>query len=89
MATRLRATMMGLLSLSIVAAATAPSAAADYPNRPVRWLIGFPAGGAVDIVARIVWASGWRSVLSSIQRQDSEVGGLPPVWRKAARLLRQ
>src|SRR4051812_13355620 len=59
MARRLRATMTGLLCLSVVAAATAPLAAADYPNRPVRWLIGFPAGGAVDIVARIMgqWLS--------------------------------
>ena len=54
MAGRLRGTITGLLCLSIVAAGIAPSAAADYPNRPVRWLIGFPAGGAVDIVARIM-----------------------------------
>jgi len=32
----------------------APSSAADYPNRPVRWQIGFAAGGPVDIVARIM-----------------------------------
>ena len=37
----------------------APSSAADYPNRPVRWLIGFAAGGPVDIVARIM--SQWLS----------------------------
>ena len=59
MARRLRATITGLLCLSIVAAAIAPSAAADYPNRPVRWLIGFAAGGPVDIVARIM--SQWLS----------------------------
>src|SRR3979490_2536625 len=40
-------------------AAAAPAAAADYPNRPVRWLIGFAAGGPVDIVARIM--SQWLS----------------------------
>jgi tripartite-type tricarboxylate transporter receptor subunit TctC len=48
----LRAAMFGavcLLSLAI-----APASAADYPNRPVRWLIGFAAGGPVDIVARIM-----------------------------------
>jgi tripartite-type tricarboxylate transporter receptor subunit TctC len=39
--------------------AIAPASAADYPNRPVRWLIGFAAGGPVDIVARIMaqWLS--------------------------------
>ena len=39
--------------------ALVPSSAADYPNRPVRWLIGFAAGGPVDIVARIM--SQWLS----------------------------
>src|SRR5579863_7140761 len=51
----LRAAMIGLLSL----AAGAPAAAADYPNRPVHWLIGFAAGGPVDVVARIM--SQWLS----------------------------
>jgi tripartite-type tricarboxylate transporter receptor subunit TctC len=35
----------------------APSAhAQDYPNRPVRIILGFPAGSSVDIVARVVGA---------------------------------
>src|SRR5204862_7882678 len=25
-----------------------------YPNRPIRWIVSFPAGGSNDIVARIV-----------------------------------
>jgi len=45
-----------ILSLSIGATS---ALAADYPNRPVRWLIGFAAGGPVDIVARIL--SQWLS----------------------------
>jgi tripartite-type tricarboxylate transporter receptor subunit TctC len=46
-----RAACFGLLLVSSIA----PSSAADiYPNRPVRWLIGFAAGGPVDIVARIM-----------------------------------
>jgi tripartite-type tricarboxylate transporter receptor subunit TctC len=28
--------------------------AQNYPARPVRWLVGFPAGGSSDIVARIM-----------------------------------
>src|SRR6201987_3781192 len=47
--------LIGLLSLGI----WAPAAAADSPNRPVRWLIGFSAGGPVDVVARIM--SQWLS----------------------------
>jgi tripartite-type tricarboxylate transporter receptor subunit TctC len=52
-----RASLFGLASLvclASLACGIAPSSAADYPNRPVRWLIGFAAGGPVDIVARIM-----------------------------------
>ncbi len=33
--------------------------AADYPTRPVKIIVGFPAGGAVDVVARLIadWLS--------------------------------
>src|SRR6476469_683467 len=55
----LRAAILSLICLASLAGATAPAAAADYPNRPVRWLIGFAAGGPVDIVARIM--SQWLS----------------------------
>jgi tripartite-type tricarboxylate transporter receptor subunit TctC len=48
-----------ILSLATALATPIPSLAADYPNRPVRWLIGFAAGGPVDIVARIM--SQWLS----------------------------
>jgi tripartite-type tricarboxylate transporter receptor subunit TctC len=33
--------------------------ALDYPTRPVRWLVGYPAGGTTDILARII--SHWLS----------------------------
>src|SRR5450631_3058660 len=55
----LRAALFNLICLLSLAGAVAPSSAADYPNRPVRWLIGFAAGGPVDIVARIM--SQWLS----------------------------
>src|ERR1700738_1390330 len=55
----LRTALLFLVVLASLAAGTAPSSAADYPNRPVRWLIGFAAGGPVDIVARIM--SQWLS----------------------------
>src|ERR1700716_2122350 len=55
----LRAVMFSLVCLASLAGTVAPSSAADYPNRPVKWLIGFAAGGPVDIVARIM--SQWLS----------------------------
>ena len=55
----LRAAVIGMICLLSLAGGAAPAAAADYPNRPVRWLIGFSAGGPVDVVARIMaqWLS--------------------------------
>ena len=35
------------------------ASALDYPTRPVHWLVGFPAGGSADVVARLMaeWLS--------------------------------
>jgi tripartite-type tricarboxylate transporter receptor subunit TctC len=41
----------GLLA---VLCATAPAGAADYPERPVTLVVGFPPGGPSDVLARIV-----------------------------------
>ena len=30
------------------------ASALDYPNRPVRFIVGYPAGGATDILARLI-----------------------------------
>jgi len=30
------------------------SEAAEYPTRPVRWIVGYPAGGTTDILARLI-----------------------------------
>ena len=56
----LRAASFGAVCLiGVVAGSSHASAADSYPNRPVRWLIGFAPGGPVDIVARIMaqWLS--------------------------------
>jgi tripartite-type tricarboxylate transporter receptor subunit TctC len=48
-----------LEGLALAATAlTRPSRAqaTDYPSRPLRWIVGFPAGGAADIIARIIAA---------------------------------
>src|SRR5215467_2190534 len=55
----LRNALLGLVCASGLVTTAAPSLAADYPNRPVKWVIGFAAGGPVDTVARIM--SQWLS----------------------------
>ena len=49
-----RASLFALACLVSLTGGPVSSSAADYPNRPVHWLIGFAAGGPVDIVARIM-----------------------------------
>ncbi|SEO03342.1 tripartite tricarboxylate transporter substrate binding protein [Bradyrhizobium sp. OK095] len=49
----LRNSVFGLVLLSGLFSASPPASAA-YPDRPVHWMIGFAAGGPVDIVARIM-----------------------------------
>jgi tripartite-type tricarboxylate transporter receptor subunit TctC len=49
--------LLGLLGLSLIAIADAR--AVGYPDHPVRIIVGYPAGGSTDIVARIIgnWLS--------------------------------
>src|SRR5688500_17082438 len=40
--------------LAILLLAPVPGAAQDFPNRPIKVVVGFPPGGGVDATARIV-----------------------------------
>src|ERR1700683_441466 len=64
---------LALAALSVLALAISPAAAqSDYPNRPVKVVVGFAAGGGNDIFARLVGAK-----LSDILGQQIVVENKP------------
>ena len=48
-----RRALLALASMPLLAGVR-PASAQTYPDRPVRVVVGFPAGGSVDIFVRIV-----------------------------------
>jgi len=43
-----------LVAATILSAAQPAAAQAPYPNKPIRFIVGFPPGGTNDIVARVI-----------------------------------
>jgi tripartite-type tricarboxylate transporter receptor subunit TctC len=48
---RAAALLLGLIASGLV---SFPTGAQDYPSKPIRLIVGFPPGGNVDVVGRIV-----------------------------------
>lgn len=61
-----------ILAAVLLSIGATPSLAQGYPNRPVRVVVGFPAGGPTDIIARVA-----AQVLSDSLGQQFYVENLP------------
>ena len=46
-----------VLAAAAVALAAAPRATDAWPERPVRWIVGYPPGGGTDVLARLLGAN--------------------------------
>jgi tripartite-type tricarboxylate transporter receptor subunit TctC len=53
MISRRTAICLAVIGLS-TAASMGGALAQDYPTRPVKWVVGYPPGGATDIIARLL-----------------------------------
>jgi tripartite-type tricarboxylate transporter receptor subunit TctC len=52
-----RITRLAAAALAIAFAGIGTAVAADYPTRPVKWVVPYPPGGTTDVLARII--AGW------------------------------
>ena len=59
----------------LIFAASAAARADDYPTKPIRWLVGYGPGGAVDIVSRIIGDKLSQRLGQRIAVEDKPGGG--------------
>jgi tripartite-type tricarboxylate transporter receptor subunit TctC len=46
--------LMRVVLAAIIAAFATAAVAQSYPDKPIRWVVGYPPGGAVDLIARTI-----------------------------------
>ena len=50
-----RTMLMATVGIALVAA-SGLAAAAEYPEKPIKIIVAYPAGGATDVIARLIGA---------------------------------
>jgi tripartite-type tricarboxylate transporter receptor subunit TctC len=58
--------LLAALTGAALAVLAGAAAAQDYPNRPVKFITGFPPGGNVDLIARLVGAEMQKTLGQSV-----------------------
>jgi tripartite-type tricarboxylate transporter receptor subunit TctC len=76
-------TLLGALLLVSAQSTLAQDQAADYPNRPIRIIVPFPAGGPTDVLARLLSESLSTTLKQSIVVENRGGGAGGSVGAKA------
>ena len=80
---RIAVRVLALLALGIIGLPGGAARAADYPVRPIHWIVPYPPGGTTDVLARNVAAQSGAAygqfVAAEAQRWKHvvEVAGIP------------
>ena len=64
-----------LCTLAQAQSTSAAQAAADWPNKPIRWIVPFPPGGAMDVIARALGGKLTQSLGQSVVIENKSGAG--------------
>jgi tripartite-type tricarboxylate transporter receptor subunit TctC len=79
---RRRAALVLLAGATLIALPPAPSNAQDFSGRPIRMLVGLAAGGATDVMARIVAQKMSESLHTAVLVENKAGGNFIPAVRE-------